>query len=412
MPQATNGGTPAWANGEPIGILVVDDETVVAEQLAQGLAAHGLRTAFVHNAADALARLDADPGIGVVVTDIRMPGGDGLGLAQRILGQHSGAAAVEVIIITGHATIEDATTAVRTGVTDFLRKPFRLAEAVQAVAKAINRVITQRRQASERAAVGAQLAQLEQERAALQERMHELGERLAPHAVPPAATAAIERDMAAVSHALRTPLIAISGGAELLAHRGLSAGDKAEYEDMLRGGVQRVVQAVELVEELHRIERPAPDKAHAPVALAAALRRAVAAARPAAEARHLRLGVMPDLPELAAPGVASRLCRAVEQCVNAAVDWCAEGGDVLALLERRAEGGTDWALMTVLAGPADGLETPPQGIAFPTAGSVHARTQESLHFAIARRIAEQHGGQVTSWNGGPGCMAIRLTLRL
>ena len=141
MSQATSPGSITWANGAAIGVLVVDDEPVVAEQLAQGLAAHGLRTGFVHNATDALARLDADPGIGVVVTDIRMPGGDGLGLAQKILSQRPASAAVEVIIITGHATIDDATAAVRTGVADFLRKPFRLAEAVQAVTKAMARVV-------------------------------------------------------------------------------------------------------------------------------------------------------------------------------------------------------------------------------------------------------------------------------
>lgn len=411
MSHVTNPGSVTWANGAAIGVLVVDDEPVVAEQLAQGLAAHGLSTGFVHNATDALARLDADPAIGVVVTDIRMPGGDGLGLAQKILAQRPASAAVEVIIITGHATIEDATAAVRTGVADFLRKPFRLAEAVQAVTKAMARVVTQRQDASDRAAVSDRMARMEQERAALQERMRELGARLAAQSAPADATAAIERDMAAISHALRTPLIAISGGAELLAHGGLSPTHEAEYHDLLRGGVQRVVQAVELVEELHRLDRPAAGENAGPVALAPALRAAVAMARPMADAKQLRLGAAPVLAELSATGIPSRLRRAVEQCVTAAVDWCAEGGDVLAQLEPHTEDGAAWALVTLLAGPADGLEAPPQGLAFPVTGSAHARTQESLHFAIARRIAQQHGGQVTSWNGGPGHMAIRLALR-
>lgn len=412
MSHATNPGPVTWADGSTIGVLVVDDEPVVAEQLAQGLAAHGMRTGFVHSAADALARLDADPGIGVVVTDIRMPGGDGLGLAQKILAQRPPSAAVEVIIITGHATIEDATAAVRTGVADFLRKPFRLAEAAQAVTKAMTQVVTRRQDASERAAASDRLARMEQERAALQEQMRALGERLSAQSAPAAATAAIERDMAAISHALRTPLIAISGGAELLAHGGLSRTHEAEYHDMLRGGVQRVVQAVELVEELHRIERPVTDEAAGPVPLAPALLAALASARPMAEAKRLRIGATPTLPELTAQGVPSRLRRAVERCVTAAVDWCAEGGDVLAMLERHEEAGAAWALVTLLAGPADGLEAPPAGIALPASGSAHARTQESLDFAVARRIAEQHGGQLTSWNGGPGCMAIRLALRL
>lgn len=412
MPHTSNPAPVTWTNGEAIGVLVVDDETVLAEQLAQGLCAYGLHAGCVHNATDALARLEADPGIGVVVTDIRMPGGDGLGLAQRILAQRPASAAVEVIIITGHATIEDATAAVRAGVADFLRKPFRLAEASQAVAKAMARVVAQRREAGERAAASDRMASMEQERAALKERMHELAERLAAQDAPAAATAAIERDMTAISHALRTPLIAISGGAELLAHGGHSPGHEAAYHDLLRDGVQRVVQAVELVEELHLMERPASGENPSPVALAAALEAAVAAARPMAEAKQLRLAIMPDLPALSASGIASRLRRAIEQCVVAAVDWCAEDGDVLAMLERHEEAGLAWALVTLLAGPAGGLEAAPHGIALPATGTSHARTQETLHFAIARRITEQHGGQVTSWNGTPGRMAIRLALRL
>lgn len=403
--------TPKPCNTEDMTVLVVDDERVVAEQLADGLSAYGLRSDFVENAQDALSRLAADPLIGVVVTDIRMPGQDGLSLAQAILSQRTDAEAVEVIIITGHATIDDATAAVRTGVADFLRKPFRLAEAFEAVTKARTRAATRRQGARSRAAETTRLADLEQQRMALQLRMEELGRLVASQPAPVGATAAIERDMAAISHALRTPLIAISGGAELLAHGGLPQRDEAEYRDMLRGGVERVVQAVELVEELHRLERPVVGEAMSRLAMAGLIRGALAQSQAAAQAKHLRMAAAPDLPEVMVEGIASRLRRAVEHCAAATVDWVSEGGDVLVQLERRDGASQGWAVLTFLAGPANGLEAPPAGLGFEATGSAHARTQESLRFAIARRIAEQHGGQLTSWNGGPGRMAIRLALR-
>jgi FixJ family two-component response regulator len=412
MSNSASRGAREPANAEDMTVLVVDDERVVAEQLAQGLTAYGLPADFVENAQDALSRLATDPFIGVVVTDIRMPGQDGLGLAQAILSQRKDAAAVEVIMITGHATIEDATAAVRTGVADFLRKPFRLAEAFEAVSKARARAATRRQSARSRAAEATRLADLEQERLALQGRMAELGRLVASQPPPAGAAAAIERDMSAISHALRTPLIAISGGAELLAHGGLPENDEAEYRDMLRNGVERVVQAVELVEELHRLERPVANEAPSRLAVADLLRAALAQTRASAEAKHLRMGAQPDLPDIRVEGHATRLRRAVEHCAAAAVDWVAEGGDVLAQLEPGQDASGSWAVLTFLAGPANGLEAPPAGIGFDEAGSAHARTQESLRFAIARRIAEQHGGRLTSWNGGPGRMAIRLGLRV
>ncbi|MEI6159610.1 MAG: hypothetical protein WCP77_07245 [Roseococcus sp.] len=75
----------------------------------------------------------------VAVTEIRMRGADGLGLARNRLSHRAGVIAVEGIVITAHATIGDGTAALRPSEADFLRKPFRLAEAAQAVSMAMDR---------------------------------------------------------------------------------------------------------------------------------------------------------------------------------------------------------------------------------------------------------------------------------
>lgn len=390
----------------PMKVLVVDDEKAVVEQLTDGLSTFGFTVLGAHSAADARALLAADTAIGVVVTDIRMPGEQGLDLAQAIIADRPEDAAIEVIVITGHATIEDAATAVRHHVFDFLRKPFRLNDVVTATASAMQRAIRRRREAASRAEQGERLRSLEAERAALRARLDEaLGEDERA-ALPPAAARALERDMAAISHALRTPLIAISGGAERLV-----AGEGADQALLLREGVQRAVAAVELVEELHRVDRPDPDEFIARLPLKGELERACRQLAPLVGAKALDLSLEPP-PALVVEGPALRLRRAVELTVAAAVDWAPPGGALRLTLAPLAQEGRNWAVLTAVAGPAGALPEPPAGLAFEAAGSALARTQECLRFAIARRLAEQRAGRMTSWNGEGGCMALRLALPL
>lgn len=151
MLSAATAEIPRWPNGDQIRILVVDDEQVVALPLAAGMIALGVQAKAAHNAKDALARLSEDSGIGVVVTDIRMPGGDGLALAQTILAEQDDNRAVEVILITGHARAEDVATAMAAGAMDLLQKPFRLGDAFPPVLRAMARASERRRSALPRA---------------------------------------------------------------------------------------------------------------------------------------------------------------------------------------------------------------------------------------------------------------------
>ncbi len=129
-----------------LGVLVVDDEPIVLEQIGHALRRRGHDVTLAGSAAEALDLVSRRSDIGVVVTDIRMPGRDGLSLARQIAGQ-DGTARPEVVFVTGHATIEDAAHAVRIGAADFLRKPLRVAELAAAVAAAMERAVSRRRSA-------------------------------------------------------------------------------------------------------------------------------------------------------------------------------------------------------------------------------------------------------------------------
>ncbi|WP_170979614.1 GGDEF and EAL domain-containing protein [Roseomonas sp. HF4] len=126
-----------------LGVLVVDDEPMVRDQIALALRRRGHAVSIAGSVAEATAVMALQDDIGVVVTDIRMPEEDGLSLARRVAGAPE-PLRPEVVLVTGHATIEDAASAVRIGVSDFLRKPLRAAELAEAVGAAMKRARARR----------------------------------------------------------------------------------------------------------------------------------------------------------------------------------------------------------------------------------------------------------------------------
>ncbi len=101
-------------------IAIVDDEQDMRQSISQWLALSGFDTETFANAEDALKKLGPDyPG--VVVSDIKMPGMDGMQFLKRLMSVDSG---LPVIMITGHGDVPMAVEAMRVGAYDFLEKPF------------------------------------------------------------------------------------------------------------------------------------------------------------------------------------------------------------------------------------------------------------------------------------------------
>lgn len=119
---------------EPV-VHVIDDDDSARGALAFLLEASDYRVRTYDSALAFLAALpSADPGY--VVSDIRMPDMTGLELAQQLSERKSG---FPVIIVTGHGDIPMAVEAMRTGVVDFLEKPFS-EERILAALKRAGRV--------------------------------------------------------------------------------------------------------------------------------------------------------------------------------------------------------------------------------------------------------------------------------
>jgi len=99
-------------------ILVVDDESGIREGLRRLLEAWGYHAETAASADDALARIEKERP-SAVITDLVMPGIDGLEFVRRLQGQFS----LPVIVFSGQGTIETAVEAIKLGAQDFLEKP-------------------------------------------------------------------------------------------------------------------------------------------------------------------------------------------------------------------------------------------------------------------------------------------------
>lgn len=100
-------------------ILVVDDEKVIRKLLHGYLSEEGFEVETVNDSAEAIELLKRQS-FDLVVTDIKMPGADGIYLAGYIDQKYG----LPVVVITGYPSEESAVAAMRRGVSDFLSKPF------------------------------------------------------------------------------------------------------------------------------------------------------------------------------------------------------------------------------------------------------------------------------------------------
>ena len=115
-------------------VVVVDDDQAVLESIVSLLSIDGYR---VSGFTSARAFLDeaADLSFDCLITDIRMPGIDGLGLVERL--QQLGLGHKPTVMVSGHANVPIAVAAMQLGASTVLEKPFPPARLLEATAKAI-----------------------------------------------------------------------------------------------------------------------------------------------------------------------------------------------------------------------------------------------------------------------------------
>ncbi|WP_415896854.1 nitrogen regulation protein NR(I) [Neptuniibacter sp. QD72_48] len=129
-------------------IWIVDDDRSIRWVLEKAMAVEGLQTEVFDSADALLAQLEREVP-DAIISDIRMPGTDGLQLLEKIQETHP---QVPIIIMTAHSDLDSAVASYQGGAFEYLPKPFDVDDAVALTKRALAHAIEQREQVAEQAA--------------------------------------------------------------------------------------------------------------------------------------------------------------------------------------------------------------------------------------------------------------------
>jgi DNA-binding NtrC family response regulator len=114
-----------------IKILIVDDEEIILEEVAETLTDEGYECFVAATVDDAVDIVESTPGIIVIVTDLRMPkktGADLIKIVEAKWGQN-----IKIIVMSGHGTVSSEKSSVDLTLYPFLKKPLNINSLLEAV---------------------------------------------------------------------------------------------------------------------------------------------------------------------------------------------------------------------------------------------------------------------------------------
>ncbi|MEJ2587011.1 MAG: response regulator [Deltaproteobacteria bacterium] len=114
-------------------VLLVDDEVPFVETMTKRLSKRALTVNTAFSGEEALGVLDKHRNTDVVILDVKMPGMDGIETLEKVRAQYP---LTEVIMLTGHATVESAVEGMKRGAFDYLMKPCDIEQLMDKVNQA------------------------------------------------------------------------------------------------------------------------------------------------------------------------------------------------------------------------------------------------------------------------------------
>lgn len=117
-------------------VLLVDDEVPFVETMTKRLAKRDLQVSTAFSGAEALEKLGKEGSVEVVILDVKMPGIDGIETLKEVKRRHP---LVEVVMLTGHGTVETAIEGMKLGAFDYLMKPCDMDVLISKVREAASR---------------------------------------------------------------------------------------------------------------------------------------------------------------------------------------------------------------------------------------------------------------------------------
>lgn len=368
-------------------LIIVDDDVNLLEALSEAIRLRMKDVVVdISDSAESALAMISQTDYEAIVSDIKMPGMDGLALLReiRVLRPET-----PTLLITGHGERELAVQALRGGAYDFIQKPIDRYYFVASLERAIQIRRLRRRVEEQNVALSRHAVELER---LVQERTRELRE----------ANQAKDIFLATLSHELRSPLNAILGWAKLLRSGKL---DK-ETEGRALEAIERNAQTqAELIGDLMDVSRIVTGKLRLdarPIDLAPVIEGAVDAVRPSGDAKSLGLDVQMEAEGDLVRGDRSRLSQVISNLLSNAVKFTPPGGKINVSLRRIGS----YVSLTVTD---TGIGISPEFLPhvfdrFRQADGTTIRTHRGLGLglAIVRHLVELHGGTVGVESKGIG----------
>jgi signal transduction histidine kinase len=197
-------------------ILVIDDEEGLRDMLSFSLGKEGYKVSTARNGEEGIKKATEED-IDIVITDIKMPGMDGIAVLGKIKEINP---RIEVIVATGYGTIESAIESLRKGAFDYINKPFNIDELLAILSKAN------------------ETKQLRSELVSMKN-LDKLKDEL----------------LSMIAHELRTPLTAVGGAVKLLMGNSLiEDGMRNELFTIMNRNVQRIRILIDSILDFSKME--------------------------------------------------------------------------------------------------------------------------------------------------------------
>jgi signal transduction histidine kinase len=382
----------------PERVLIVDDDSALLTALtgAMRLRMPNVAVDACDSGPAALERI-ALTDYDAIVTDIKMPGMDGLALLERIRAVR---ADLPTLLITGHGQHDLAVQALRGGAFDLIQKPIDRDYFVASLTRAIRMRQMSRQLQQQQATLERHAAELEQTVQARTRQLRESNRRK-------------DEFLAVLSHELRNPLACILSSIELIS---LTSGNGAPLGENCRVIAREARQMNRLLDDLldlSRINRNRIELRKTRLPFSRIVDDAVSATRSAIAAREHRLEVQLDASaaEACVYADATRLQQVVVNLLNNAAKYTPAGGRVS--LEAAREGAE-----IVLHVADDGVGISDQLL--PRVFEPFVQADDSRHRAegglgigltLVRQLVQLHDGSVTASSPGLG-RGSRFSVRL
>jgi len=372
-------------------VLLVDDEEGIRKVLSISLEDSGYQVFSAKSGEEALELFkEIQPPI--VLTDIKMPGMDGIQLLRKI---KKDAPDTEVIMITGHGDMGLAIQSLKFDATDFITKPIN-DEALEIALKRANESIYLRRQLKE-----------------YTENLERLVEEKTKQLLAAERLAAVGQTVAGLAHTIKNIATGLTGGGFVL-EKGIELNQRQYLINgwqMIKGNVERIKRMA--LDLLNFAKEREPDyqlcDPNAP------LNEVFQLMLPRSQEYGVELQLKPDdqLPKmwLDPEAIQSCILDLTTNAIDACIDFnCVSGTRQVLLRSRQSEG---WAVEYQVVDNGCGMDDETKARIFQNFFSTKGSQGTGLGLMITKKIVDEHGGAITfkSEKGKGTTFIIKLPLR-